>query len=59
METRLRGSNIQLGKVVEEVASLKAQLKKRDNALIHIPLLECNESEKLVDQCRNLDGMIF
>lgn len=59
VETQLRGRNIKLGKVVEEVASLKAQLKERDVAPIQIPLLECNECEKSIDQCRYLDGKIF
>lgn len=44
---------------MEKVASLTAQLKERDDALIQIPQTECNESEKLIDQCRYLDDMIF
>lgn len=46
-------------KVVEEIASLKSQLKEKDNDPLQIRLLECNECEKLSDQCRYLDGMIF
>lgn len=59
VEIQLRGINIKLGKVVEEVTSLKVQLKERDAASMQIPLPECNECEKLIDQCRYLDGMIF
>lgn len=57
VETQLRGSNIQLGKVVEEVASLKVQLEGKDDD--QIPLPECNECEKLIEQCQYLDGMVF
>lgn len=57
VETQLKGSNIQLGKVVEEVASLKVHLKGKDDD--QIPLPQCNEFEKLIEQCQNLDGMVF
>lgn len=49
-------------KVVGEIASLKAKLRERErereNAPLQIQLPECNECEKLIDQCRYLDGMI-
>lgn len=59
MDIQLRESHIQLGKAVEEVASLKAQWKEKDDALMQILLLECNECEKLIGQYWYLDGMIF
>lgn len=59
VEIQLKGNHIHLDKVMEEIASLQAQLKERDDAPLQIQLLECNECEKLIDQCRYLDGMIF
>lgn len=38
VEIQLKGSHICLGKAVEEVASLKAQLKEKDDAPLQIPL---------------------
>lgn len=38
VEIKLRGSNIQLVKALEELASLKARLKERDDAPMQIPL---------------------
>lgn len=58
-EIQLKGSHINLEKVVEEIASLKTQLKERDDTPLKIQLPECNECEKLIDQCRDLDVMIF
>ncbi|XP_050897792.1 uncharacterized protein LOC127104659 [Lathyrus oleraceus] len=51
VETQLKGSNIQLGNVVEEVASLKVQLEGKDDDPTQILLPECNECEKLIEQC--------
>lgn len=59
VEIHLLGSHIHLEKVVEEIASLKTQLKERDDAPLQIQLLECNDCENLIDKCRYLDGMIF
>lgn len=41
METQLKGSKIQLGKIVKEVTSLKVQLEGKDNDITQIPLPEC------------------
>lgn len=59
VEIQLKGSHIHLEKVVEEIANLKTQLKEKDDTPLQIQLPECNECEKLIDQCRYLDGMIF
>ncbi|XP_050887433.1 uncharacterized protein LOC127092581 [Lathyrus oleraceus] len=60
VEIQLKGSHINLEKVVGEIISLKAQLRERerDNAPLQIQLPKCNKYEKLIDQCRYLDGMI-
>lgn len=59
MEIQLKGRHIQLDKVVEEDASLRAQFHVEEGAHIPIPLPECNECENLIDQCQYLEAMIF
>ncbi|KAI5442018.1 hypothetical protein KIW84_011184 [Lathyrus oleraceus] len=58
VEIQLKGSTINLEKYVGEIASLKAQLREKDDTPLQIQLPECNECEKLIDQCRYLDGII-
>lgn len=59
VEIQLKGSHIHLEKTVKEIESLKTQLKERDDAPLQIQLPECKECEKLIDQCRYLDGISF
>lgn len=59
VEIHIKGSHIHVEKVMEEIENLKTHFKERDHVPLQIQLPECKECEKLIDQCRYLDGMLF